>query len=246
MLNLIFFLANLFSYNPLCAANVGLCITATGKYITFVDPLIASAENYFCKNHNVTYFVFTDSIRESTDKIVYLPHNKLGWPFDTMMRYHAYLAYKDVIQTQDYLFGLDADMLFVGDVGDEILGERVATLHPGFYNLPRPRFTYEKRKVSNACIEGHEGVAYFAGGFYGGTSEEFIKILMTTTININDDLNRGVIAVWHDESHWNRYCIDHEPTVILSPSYCYPEDYRLPFPKKILALNKNHHFMRSN
>jgi histo-blood group ABO system transferase len=228
------------------AANVGLCITATGKYISFIDPLIASAEKHFCKNHHVTYFVFTDSIRESTDNIIYLSHHKMGWPYDTLKRYHAYLAYQDVIGTQDYLFGLDADMLFVGEVGDEILGERVATIHPCFYNLHRHRFTYEKRSESKACIYDHEGVTYFAGGFYGGSAEEFIKILTTTTTNIDDDLSRGIIAVWHDESHWNRYCIDNKPTVILNPSYCFPESYWLPFPKKLLALDKNHQAMRSD
>jgi histo-blood group ABO system transferase len=247
MLKSMFFLACLFISTHLCAANVGLCITATGKYIVFVDPLIASAEKHFCKNHHVTYFVFTDSLRESTENIIYLSHSKLGWPYDTMMRYHAYLAYQDVIGTQDYLFALDADMLFVGEVGDEILGERVATLHPGFFQAHRYSFSYEKNPLSKACIYGHEGTAYYAGGFYGATTEEFLKILTTTTTNIDDDLSRGIIAVWHDESHWNRYCINHKPTVVLSPSYCFAENMpHLPFPKKLVALDKNHQEMRKN
>lgn len=48
------------------------------------------------------------------------------------------------------------------------------------------------------------------------------------------------MAVWHDESHWNRYCIDHKPTTILSPSYCYPESWNLPYKKRLLALDKDH------
>ncbi len=32
----------------------------------------------------------------------------------------------------DYLFATDADMRFVGPVGDEILAKLVATQHPGF------------------------------------------------------------------------------------------------------------------
>lgn len=241
----IFVLTYLFLGSHIFAANVGLCITATGKYISFVDPLIASAEKHFCKNHVITYFVFTDSLRPSTDNIIYLSHSKLGWPYDTLKRYHAYLAYKNLLETQDYLFALDADMLFVGEVGDEILGERVATLHPGFFQAHRRNFSYETNSQSKACIYGHEGTAYFAGGFYGGTSEEFLKILCTTTANIDDDLSRGIIAIWHDESHWNRYCIDHKPTVILSPSYCFAESMPyLPFPKKLVALDKNHQEMR--
>ena len=217
---------------------------ATGKYISFVPPLIQSADKYFCKNHNVTYFVFTDGQLNTRDDIVLIYQSKLGWPFDTMMRFQTYLQHSDLLQTQDYLFACDADMLFVGEVGDEILGDHVATTHPGFYATKRTGFTYETNSNSKACIYPWEGEKYFAGGFYGGATKEFLKILKTNSDNIQDDLSRGIVAVWHDESHWNRYCVDHKPTKILSPSYCYPEGMNLPFTPRLIALNKNHAEMR--
>jgi histo-blood group ABO system transferase len=57
---------------------------------------------------------------------------------------------------------------------------------------------------------------------------------------IDEDLEKGIIAVWHDESHWNRYCIDNTPTTILSPSYCYPEGWNANYERKLLALDKDH------
>ncbi len=63
--------------------------------------------------------------------------------------------------------------------------------------------------------------------------------------NIDIDYSRGIIAVWHDESHMNRYFIDNSPTVILSPSYCYPENVNLSYTKRLLALDKNHQEIRS-
>jgi len=223
--------------------DIGLLIMATGKYIQFVDPLIASAEKHFCKNHHVTYFVFTDSPQTPEENIVYLFQKKLGWPFDTMMRYHVYLRHKNLLETQDYLFACDADMLFVDEVGDEILSDHVATLHPGFVGKWG---SYETNPSSKAYIRKGEGDYYFAGGFYGGRTKEVLNIAKVNSDNINDDLSRGIIAVWHDESHWNRYCIDHKPTVILSPSYCYPEDWNLPYSPKLLALNKNHDEIRAD
>lgn len=219
------------------AANVGLLVVATGKYIQFVKPLIESAEKHFCKNHRVTYFVFTDQDPISLPHTVYVFQERLGWPFDTMNRYHVYYAHREIFREQDYLFASDADMLFVDEVGDEILGERVATLHPGFV---KKRGTYERRSDSRACVQEGEGSYYFAGGFYGGTQAAFLHILKTNIESIDDDLNREVIAIWHDESHWNRYCIDYPPTVVLSPSYCYPENWNLPYLKKLLALDKDH------
>ena len=61
---------------------------------------------------------------------------------------------------------------------------------------------------------------------------------------ILEDKKKGIIAVWHDESHMNRYLIDNEPAIILNPSYCYPESWEIPFDKKLLALDKNHNEMR--
>lgn len=241
-----------FSTQFVFASNVGLLIVATGKYIKFVDPLIQSAEKHFCRNHNVTYFIFTDGSYKEAENIVTTFQARLGWPYDTMMRYHVYYNNRELFEAQDYLFACDADMLFVDDVGDEILGERVATQHPGFVGM---RGTYETNPISTACVYENEEGQYFAGGFYGGTKEEVLRIFKTNIDNIEGDLSKGFIALWHDESHWNRYCINNKPTVILSPSYCYPETvftqektrrhytslWGFPYPPKLVALDKNLH-----
>ena len=231
------------------SANIGLFITATGKYIEFVKPLVESARNHFCTSHQVTYFVFTDHPPQNNEPdVVYLHQCKRGWPLDTLMRYHTYMKYISHFSQMDYLFACDADMLFVDTVGDEILGERVATLHPGFLNQ---RGSYESNKESCAYVSPNQGEYYFAGGFYGGTRQEMEKMLKILVGKVYLDLTKGLIATWHDESHWNRYCIDHQPTLILSPSYCYPETVYSFFPKelgnysgKLLALDKNHEEIR--
>ncbi len=230
----LFFLS---SISQLECSQIGLLLVATGKYIQFIEPLVQSAEKYFCKDHEVTYFVFTDQEGPSLPHTVYVYQKRLGWPFDTMNRYHIYHKNWALLQKQDYLFALDADMLFAAEVGNEILGKRVATLHPGFTDK---RGSYETKIESTACVKPREGHHYFAGGFYGGERESFLHILQTNIRHIDEDLAKEVIAVWHDESHWNRYCIDYPPTVILSPSYCYPENWSLNYPKKLLALDKNH------
>lgn len=58
---------------------------------------------------------------------------------------------------------------------------------------------------------------------------------------VNKDLDNDIIAVWHDESHMNRYMIDNPPTLELSPEYCYPEPElgrHSQFDPKIIALLK--------
>lgn len=229
------------------SAKVALCVMATGKYLTFAHTMIQSAKRYFCINHEVTYLVFTDDnsvfdgTKKSESNIKYIYQKRLGWPYDTMNRFHVYYTQKDFLETMDYVFATDADMLFVDFVGDEILGERVATQHPGYVGQ---RGTYETNHISTACIKFNEGKYYFAGGFYGGRSPEFLKLIKTCADNVDKDLVRNFIAVWHDESHLNRYFIDNKPTKILSPSYCYPERWNLPYHKRLLALDKNHSELR--
>jgi histo-blood group ABO system transferase len=142
----------------------------------------------------------------------------------------------------DYLFACDADMLFVDYVGDEILGTRVGTLHP-IYTWRRG--TYDTNPQSKAYVANTEGTHYFAGGFYGGSREAFCQMVQELTRNIKEDMAHGITARWHDESHLNRYFIDHEPTVILTPSYCYPQGWDLKYHPRLIALYKNHSYWRS-
>lgn len=223
------------------AYKVGLLVVATGKYIQFVSPLIESAKKYFCIGHEVIYFIFTDGELQKADNVIKIQQSRLGWPYDTLLRCMIYYEHKELFENMDYLFASDADMLFVDKVGDEILSARVATQHPGYVGK---RGTYEERSSSTAYVKLNEGSCYFAGGFYGGSKNEFLKMAEIMTENIKKDLERNFVAIWHDESHLNRYFIDYPPTKILSPAYCYPESWKLNYSKKLLALDKNHQEIR--
>lgn len=221
--------------------RVGLCIVATGRYDKYAEELIESARKFFCKNQDVHYFVFTDGKIQQANDVTVVYQKRLGWPYDTLLRFSIYAKHQQLLQGMDYLFATDADMRFVGPVGDEILAKLVATQHPGFVGK---RGSYETRKESLAYVGAKEGKYYFAGGFYGGAQKEFFAFIATVTAAIEKDLAKSIIAVWHDESHLNRYFIDKKPTKILSPAYCYPESWNLPYEKKLLALDKNHSEMR--
>lgn len=223
--------------------KIGLLVIATGKYDVFIQPLFESMKKYFLNNHDVTMFVFTDRDIPEVHGLVRIQQEHLGWPRATLDRYSVFLKNRALLESQDYLFYCDADMVFVDTVGDEVLGDLVATLHPGFYRGIRG--TYETRRESTAYVGSNEGKHYYAGGFNGGEARFFLNMAEKIEANIARDDSNNIIAIWHDESHFNRYLIDNEPTIKLSPSYCYPESWNLPLPKKLLALDKNHAQMRS-
>jgi histo-blood group ABO system transferase len=228
--------------------KIGIMVIATGKYDQFIPPLYKSVQKYFMKNHEVKMFVFTDSDNiPVNDMIVKIQHEHKPWPGPTLARYETFFKHKDILSQMDYLFYCDADMRFVAEVGDEILPEPdsnglVGTEHPGFFGGRRG--TYETRPESTSYVAPEEGKIYYAGGFNGGTSEAFLKMSEVLSDNINKDLDKGITPIWHDESAVNRYFIDNPPKT-LNPSYCYPENWNIPFEKKLLALDKNHKEIRN-
>lgn len=223
--------------------KVGLLIIATNKYTQFLQPLISSADDFFLKEQDVTYFIFTNQNLDikSDRNIVYIPIEHKEWPWMTLGRYRIFSDSKDKLSSMDYLYYCDADMKFLDFIGEEILSERVATQHCGYYNQ---RGTPETNTRSLACVFPNEEMQYFAGGFNGGESQEYLKMSEILSSNIDTDFNNAIIAVWHDESHINRYFIDNKPTLILDPSYCFHEGSARPFNKRLLALSKNHSEIR--
>lgn len=236
---------------------VALFAIATNKYIKYAKPLIESVDKYFLPSRQVVVYLFTNMEQQGMDlaeeyaagrvKVRYVHTEHHPWPLMTLMRYEIFKGIKDMLEPFSHMFYCDVDMLFVDTVGEEVLTDGImATAHPGFFNKPREMFTYETDSRSHACIRDDEGIYYFAGGFQGGSKEAYLTAINVCSDNIVTDLMCGRVAVWHDESHWNRFCIDHPPTRILHPGYCCPETWKhLPFPRKLLALDKNHEEMRS-
>lgn len=243
---------------PVVPKHVALLIMATGRYVAFAEKLIDSAEQFFCTECKKTYVIFTDAkpgvtkIAKGNNTIIYVPQKRLGWPHDTLMRSEVYLRNFTHYADTDYIFASDADMLFVAPVGNEILLDRVCVRHPGF--AEGIRGSYETRAISTAAVKAHEGTFYCAGGFYGAATLQFKRLTEDMVNRINRDLAKNFIAVWHDESHLNRWFIDNPPTKLLDPGYCYPEytstmdatiwNNLKQYTPRLMALNKNHQQMR--
>ena len=205
-------------------------------------------EKNFIDDAEKHYFVFTDSLEvdfENENPRIHKIYQKdLGWPNNTLMRFHIFLEHEKELADMDYLFFFNANLLILEKIRwEEFLPTNneklVATLHPGFYNKERIKFTYEKNKKSTAYVSPLQGKYYFAGGLNGGKTLYFIESMKTMRDNTNIDTKNNILAEWHDESHWNRYLVDRNDVKILPPSYLYPEGLSLPFNQMILIRDKN-------
>jgi histo-blood group ABO system transferase len=203
--------------------NTALLVIATGKaYHEYAENLIDSARRFFPTAH---ILVFTDAPTSNKFDAAYATFfiDAKGYPNETLHRYHTFLSKEPVLSHFDYLWYCDADMEFVAPVGDifpPASAGLVATLHPGFVGL---RGTPETRVASTAFCNYNK--AYYCGGFQGGEATAYLGAMAKMASNIDADTKSGITAVWHDESHWNRFLADNPPAKVLTPSYCYPEGY---------------------
>lgn len=173
----------------------------------------------------------------------------IDWPMGTLMRYNLMLQQEEKLKEYDYVFYCDIDMRFVNVVGDEILGDGLTAAQHPMYALRKEYIPpYEPNKESAAFIprpgkivpEGDKKrflPLYYAGGFQGGKADLWVKAMRAMKKTIDTDFNNDYIAIWNDESHWNKYLSENEPSVVLTPSYIYPDSLIEEYYKKIWGVD---------
>ncbi|XP_046949676.1 histo-blood group ABO system transferase 2-like [Lynx rufus] len=203
------------------------------RYVAFLELLLQTAEKHFMAGHRVTCYVFTDRPGD-------VPRMPLGEGRQVgVLEVRSYSRRQDVsvhrvemirnfsrrrfLHEVDSPVCADVDVSFRDHVGVEIPSPLFGTLHPGFYGVAREAFTYERRPQSQAHVPRDEGDFYYAGGFFGGSVAEVLRLTSACHQATVVDRAHGIEAVWHDESHLNRYLLDHKPTKVLSPEYLWDE-----------------------
>lgn len=236
--------------------QISVLLISTNKYYQFVQPLIDSIEKYFLLNHDITIHLFTDKLFiANTVRCKFKQYGipNYGFPQATLYRYKIFTEHAVFLSDSDYLFYLDVDMQVVSEVGEEIFSNGLTVVnHPGFYKYGWGSNNNPIESLSYLPIE--KRVNYYAGGFQGGKSDIYLYASEILATRIQHDESRGVIAEWHDETHWNWITHDsfpHESLNVLPPNYCMVEDIERRklwginhFEPKIIALNKNHKELR--
>jgi histo-blood group ABO system transferase len=216
---------------------------ATGRYIQFVEKLLNSIEKYFLTEHEISCLLFTDNeIDEISDNIKVSKIEHKTWPTPALMKYNYIYSEKEFLKDFDYAYLFDADVFLVENVGEEVLENLVGVIHPYKILEDKSVYPYESRKQSTAYVEDSDRDKYYAAAFTGGKIENFLEMTKTISERVSTDEENGIVAVWHDESHLNKY-FNENPPLALSPSYMFPEELinnpNYPWEPKIIAVNKD-------
>ncbi|KAM9361583.1 alpha-1,3-galactosyltransferase 2-like [Symphorus nematophorus] len=211
-------------------SSVALTVFAVGRYLdAYLETFLNSSEHHFMLGLPVMYYVFTDVPEKMPDiklgpqrtmKVIKVERHS-RWQDISMMRMKTI---SDVIESDirhccTHVFCFDVDQEFAGRFGSEALGDSVALLHAHYYHLPEKLFTYDRNPKSKAYME--TGDFYYHAAVFGGSLKSVKALTDACYQGIMEDKKNNVEALWHDESHLNKYMWLHKPSRVLSPEYCW-------------------------
>lgn len=222
--------------------KIGLMFVCINQqYWQYAKPVVEGVREYFLPGHETEIMMWSDLAQYPESKDVdfgadtVFPTESIGWPYPTLMRYHLFMQQEEYLKKFDYLFYLDLDMRVVGVVGDEILGDGLTAAEHPMYSIRKELIPpYEPNEASASYIPRPGKVVdnngkprfqpyYYAGGFQGGKTEQFLEAMRQMKVLIDTDLDHGYTPIWNDETTWNKYLFDNPPSVVLNPSYIYPD-----------------------
>ena len=229
--------------------SIAIIFIGTGKYLNFLPKYYENNETFLFSKSKKQYFVFTDGDIETPPKnmsIYKIEHKE--WPLITLERFQTILLAKDELKSYDWVLFLDADTLTVSEIKEEDVLQKslIGVHHPCHYLKMPPHDVFpgslETNEKSKSAVTATDNIGiYYQGCLWGGKTKEFLLMTEELDKRVKDDYDNHIIAIWHDESHINKYFIENKEMVhTLSPSYAFPEVFEslCTFEKKIIHLAK--------
>ena len=232
--------------------KVAISFLGTGKYLDFLPQYYQNIEEYFLPNTKKTILAFTDGeLDEAPKNIKVFPQEHLDWPYITLKRFEIINKARKIIADHDWFVFIDGDALVVDRIEEEefFSDKPLFGVHHPCHYLKMPPHNqypgaYEITENCNAAIDldKYQPKVYYQGCFWGGKTPEVCAMIDELEYRVGDDLKRNVIALWHDESHLNKYFIENPNLVhTYGPEYAFPEVFKneCTFEPKIVHLAKD-------
>jgi len=230
------------------AEKVAILFIGTNRYIYFFPNYYNSLKKLFLPNTPKDFFVFTDQnfdfIRNKKNVII-IPIKHENFPFINLRKFKFINKAKRKLKKYSHIVYIDADMYASSFMFEnEFFNHNkplFAVLHHDF--VKKKAFQqFESNPKSMANVGAGDFSTYWQACFWGGKSADFLKAVEKMAKDTEEDIKKGIIAKWWDESFLNKYLIEHKKDVhTLNPAYSYPELKPIPkgFEKKIIHTYRN-------
>lgn len=232
--------------------SVAILYIATGRYTIFWEYFYKSSEQYLLPDCDKHYILFTDNAELLGQQSIYtnvtiVKQEALEWPYITLMRYEIFLSIRHLLHYPDFTFFFNGNTEFLSHIYQEdLLPQELREnltfyLQPHIFHRNRQKYPYDRNPKSRAYIANDQGQYYFAGGIVGGRTKFFLKMCEVLNDNTTIDLQNGIIALWHDESHLNRFALDRQDIKVLPPYFTRGENEYWKKKSKLMFSDKTHY-----
>lgn len=213
--------------------SVAIIYLAIGKYDIFWEDFYQSCEQFLFPDAVKHYFVFTDSrklLSESYHNASMVYRKDKGWGNNTIAKFDCVMQIKDKCSNFDYMIYINANYQAFRPINfEEIKPQKsdnylFALSFDHILKKGRNAYPYDRNTDSRAYIPYDQGKYYYQASFFGGRTPEFIELVQTCQKDASDDISKGIMALWHDESYLNKYLLNLSPHIIKS-LYCKPEEF---------------------
>lgn len=219
--------------------KVAIVTIATGDYYdAFFSDFCQSVREKWAGEVLLEIFCFTDRLGEAQgSEVHFIETKKLGWPFDSLMRFHYLHSIKERLVGFDNVIFMDSDMVVVGQLDLSILDyDFFAVEHPGYIESSWAPFEVDASSLAFSSETTDR--SYVQGCFFGGRAAPFGYMVSRLNSRVWDDLSRFVVPVWHDESYLNWFASTH-PVVRVSTAYAAPEGWEIGVQPIVIHRSKN-------
>jgi hypothetical protein len=221
-----------------------------GDYSVFWRDFYVSSKQNFMVDCDKEYFVFSDSteIEYFRDDVHLIHVEDMGWPFNTMKRWHLFNQLKKYDSKFDFFFFINANAVFQDVLTSEIIknNKRIITVeHPGTHGKKIEKIPWERRPESGACVPHELGKTYVQGAFLGARTDAFFEMSEELAKQTDIDIKKGIIAIYHDESFLNKYIIGRDDVQILGWQYLKYECMVYPY-KPVILLREKRKYLKNN
>lgn len=203
--------------------KIAVFIMCSGNFFFFLENFYRTAEKFLFPNCDKTYFIFTDHKRcilaEEFDNIKLIDldtesMNSKKYGNLALMKFQLISHNSDLFEGYDYIWYSNLNVIFTGVVPETylptddklVLVEHISPLIAGrSYDTN----DFEKNPKSAAFVPREKFITYVYGGVNFGKTKPYLEYVNECLDGVERDLDNGVIAKWHDESHTNRYLSFH-------------------------------------
>jgi len=233
--------------------KVAICTVAKGEEENrAMEILFKDIHSNFLKMHHLEVFLYTDNMEFFHDMDKDIELHKIHLTHEVPSPFHLVWNIQDMLKAFDYIFYMDSHYRIIDVIDWDLNSIQSLCAVEDLVNICQPKQIGQKHvgspelnPESKAYIRPEEEMqAYYSDRLWGGKRSKVLEVCNFILEAAAEDQQKKIIVRKGFESYFNRYLLSHLPSLSLSVSYNFPEQYMDPHCRDNLCKRFKEHHIR--